>query len=51
MTSHLDIFDCTGKDISVQTIQLSDKFINFGWDPKGILFFQQNKCFIFILKN
>lgn len=33
--SHLEIFDCTGKDISVQTIQLPEPFANFGWEPKG----------------
>jgi translation initiation factor 3 subunit B len=34
-TSHLEIFDCTAKEVSVQTIQLPEPFINFGFEPKG----------------
>ncbi|KAI1699212.1 eukaryotic translation initiation factor eIF2A domain-containing protein [Ditylenchus destructor] len=35
IASHLEIFDCTEKEVSVQTVQLSEPFINFGWEPKG----------------
>ncbi|KAE9548703.1 hypothetical protein FO519_008085 [Halicephalobus sp. NKZ332] len=34
-TSHVEVFDCTGKEISVQTFQLPEPFIHFGWEPKG----------------
>lgn len=36
ITSHLEIFDFTEKEVSVQTIQLSEPFINFDWEPKGL---------------
>uniref|UniRef100_A0A915ERS8 Eukaryotic translation initiation factor 3 subunit B n=1 Tax=Ditylenchus dipsaci TaxID=166011 RepID=A0A915ERS8_9BILA len=35
VASHLEIFDCTEKEVAVQTIQLQEPFINFGWEPKG----------------
>lgn len=36
VVSHLEIFDCTEKEVSVQTIQLPEPFVSFGWEPKGI---------------
>nr|CAD2172972.1 unnamed protein product [Meloidogyne enterolobii] len=35
VTSHLEIFDCTEKTISVLTLQLPEPFLNFDWEPKG----------------
>jgi translation initiation factor 3 subunit B len=35
ITSHFEIFDCTAKDVSVQTLQLPEPFVNFGFEPKG----------------
>uniref|UniRef100_A0A7E4VHJ0 Eukaryotic translation initiation factor 3 subunit B n=1 Tax=Panagrellus redivivus TaxID=6233 RepID=A0A7E4VHJ0_PANRE len=34
-SSHLEVFDCTTKDVSVQTFQLPEQFISFGFEPKG----------------
>lgn len=31
----MEIFDFSEKLVAVQTIQLSDPFISFGWEPKG----------------
>lgn len=35
VSSHLEIFDCTEKVISVLTIQLPEPFASFSWEPKG----------------
>ncbi|KAI6228253.1 Eukaryotic translation initiation factor 3 subunit B [Aphelenchoides besseyi] len=35
VASHLEIFDFSDKLVAVQTIQLSEPFIAFGWEPKG----------------
>ncbi|KAF7636894.1 Eukaryotic translation initiation factor 3 subunit B [Meloidogyne graminicola] len=35
VTSHLEIFDCTEKSISVLTLQLPEPFLNFEWEAKG----------------
>jgi translation initiation factor 3 subunit B len=33
--SHLEIFDCTGKEVAYQTTQLPEPFVAFGWEPNG----------------
>ncbi|TMS34910.1 hypothetical protein L596_002408 [Steinernema carpocapsae] len=33
ITSHLEIFECKGKAISVQSMPLTEPFISFAWDP------------------
>ncbi|CAD5212047.1 unnamed protein product [Bursaphelenchus okinawaensis] len=35
VASHLEIFDFTSKLIAVQTMQLAEPFVSFGWEPKG----------------
>lgn len=35
IVSHLEIFDCSQSVVSVQTVQLPEPFISFGWDPKA----------------
>ena len=39
----MEIFDCTKKDVSVQTLSLNDPFINFGWEPKGYKFYDSTR--------
>ncbi|VDN28641.1 unnamed protein product [Gongylonema pulchrum] len=34
-TSHIEIFDARGKDISVLSMPLSESFIAFDWEPSG----------------
>lgn len=34
----MEIFDCTKKDVSVQSLQLPEPFVSFGWDPKSMNF-------------
>uniref|UniRef100_A0A0R3RJ29 Eukaryotic translation initiation factor 3 subunit B n=1 Tax=Elaeophora elaphi TaxID=1147741 RepID=A0A0R3RJ29_9BILA len=38
-TSHIEIFDVRGKDISVLSMPLSESFIAFDWEPSGNAFF------------
>jgi len=35
VVSHLEIFDLSEKAVATQTMQLSDPFIAFEWEPKG----------------
>lgn len=35
VASHLEIFDFSTKGVAVQTMQLTEPFIGFGWEPKG----------------
>ncbi|KAI6242660.1 Eukaryotic translation initiation factor 3 subunit B [Aphelenchoides fujianensis] len=35
VASHLEIFDFSDKLVAVQTLQLTEPFIAFGWEPKG----------------
>jgi len=34
-THHVEIFDCTEKEVPVQTVQLPETFVDLGWDPRG----------------
>jgi len=34
-THHVDIFDCTEKEVPVQSVQLTEAFVDLGWDSRG----------------
>ncbi|KAK0395195.1 hypothetical protein QR680_001167 [Steinernema hermaphroditum] len=35
ISSHLEVFECKGKQISVQSMPLTEPFISFAWDPNA----------------